>query len=31
MDDEHDDELDYVYESLACLSCHPDGEEDDDD
>ncbi len=31
MDDEHDDEPDYVYESLACLSCHPDGKEDDDD
>jgi len=30
MDDEHDDVLDYVYESLACFSCHPDGKEDDD-
>ncbi|MBT4370477.1 MAG: hypothetical protein HOD18_07990, partial [Candidatus Marinimicrobia bacterium] len=31
MDDEHDDENDYVYESSACYNCHPNGEEDDDD
>lgn len=30
MDDEHDDENDYVYESTACFDCHPDGESDDD-
>ena len=29
MDDEHDDVGGYVYESNACLSCHPDGEGDD--
>lgn len=27
MDDEHDDEKGYVYDSNACLACHPDGEE----
>lgn len=27
MDDEHDDVGGYVYESMACLNCHPDGEE----
>ena len=27
MDDEHDDVSGYIYESNACLSCHPDGEE----
>jgi hypothetical protein len=29
MDDEHDDEdaRGYVYESGACLRCHPDGRE----
>jgi hypothetical protein len=31
MDDEHDDESGYVYESSACYNCHPNGEEDDDD
>ena len=31
MDDEHDDEDDYVYESSACFNCHPNGTEDDDD
>jgi hypothetical protein len=31
MDDEHLGEVnDYVYESAACLDCHPNGEEDDD-
>ena len=25
MDDEHDDVPGYAYNSLACLSCHPDG------
>ena len=28
MDDEHDEEGDYVWASWACLDCHPDGEED---
>ncbi len=27
MDDKHKDEAGYVYESTACLSCHPDGRE----
>ena len=27
MDDEHDDVSGYVYESHACLACHPDGED----
>jgi hypothetical protein len=29
MDDEHDDDdaRGYVYESSACLQCHPDGRE----
>jgi hypothetical protein len=27
MDDEHDDVGGYVYESNACFSCHPDGED----
>jgi hypothetical protein len=30
MDDEHEDDDDargYVYESGACLRCHPDGRE----
>ena len=27
MDDEHNDVTDYVYESRACLECHPDGTE----
>ncbi len=27
MDDKHEDVGDYVYESNACLQCHPDGEE----
>lgn len=27
MDDKHDDVGGYVYESNACYSCHPDGEE----
>jgi mRNA-degrading endonuclease YafQ of YafQ-DinJ toxin-antitoxin module len=27
MDDEHDDVGGYVYESNACLDCHPDGED----
>ncbi len=27
MDDEHKDELDYTYNSIACLDCHPDGSE----
>ncbi len=26
MDDEHDDEPGYVYESWACYDCHPNGE-----
>ena len=31
MDDEHIGEVNgYVYDSLACLGCHPNGEEDDD-
>lgn len=32
MNDEHDEVSGYVYESSACLSCHPNGtgEEDDD-
>ncbi|MDA3821549.1 MAG: hypothetical protein PF450_02895 [Bacteroidales bacterium] len=29
MDDEHDDERDYVYVSSACLNCHPQGIADD--
>ncbi len=29
MDDEHRGVDGYVYESLACLSCHPDGKEGD--
>ena len=28
-DDEHDDVNGYVYESRACLACHPTGSEDD--
>ena len=28
MDDEHDEVRGYVYESTACYSCHPDGEDD---
>ena len=31
MDDEHDEESDYVYESSACYNCHPNGSEDDGD
>ncbi len=27
MDNEHDDERDYVWESHACYSCHPDGDD----
>lgn len=27
MDDEHDDEADYVYNSYSCYDCHPDGSE----
>jgi hypothetical protein len=27
MDDEHEDVGGYVYESNACFSCHPDGED----
>jgi hypothetical protein len=30
MAEEHDEEDDYVWESYACLSCHPDGTEGDD-
>ena len=30
MDDEHDDESGYVYESSACYDCHPNGTEEDD-
>ena len=29
MDDEHDDERGYVYESQSCYQCHPQGEERD--
>ncbi|MBT3501370.1 MAG: hypothetical protein HOK94_02150 [Candidatus Marinimicrobia bacterium] len=29
MDDEHDDEPGYYYESTSCYSCHPNGEKDD--
>ena len=29
MDDEHDEVPGYVYESNACLACHPDGDGDD--
>lgn len=29
MDDKHSDETGYVYQSAACLSCHPDGREDE--
>jgi hypothetical protein len=25
MDDKHEEEAGYVYESSSCLSCHPDG------
>jgi hypothetical protein len=28
MDDKHKDEAGYVYESNACLSCHPNGSTD---
>jgi len=28
MDDEHHDENGYVYNSVNCLNCHPNGEED---
>ncbi len=28
VDNDHDDENDYVYESNACYECHPTGEED---
>jgi hypothetical protein len=27
MDNEHDEVSGYVYESNACYSCHPDGED----
>jgi hypothetical protein len=27
MDDEHEDVAGYIYESNACFSCHPDGED----
>lgn len=27
MDDEHDDVREYVYETMACYACHPDGQE----
>jgi hypothetical protein len=27
MDDKHEDEPGYVYQSTACLNCHPDGRE----
>ena len=30
MDDEHSDVRNYVFQSTACYSCHPDGREDDD-
>ena len=30
MDREHDDVRGYIFDSAACLSCHPDGREDDD-
>ena len=29
MDDEHDEVNGYVYDSMACYTCHPTGEEDD--
>ncbi len=29
MDEEHDDEAGYIYESTACYQCHPNGSEDD--
>lgn len=29
MDSEHDDVGNYVYDSAACLNCHPDGREND--
>lgn len=29
MDDEHDDVKNYIYQSNACLNCHPKGEADD--
>ncbi len=29
MDDEHDEVNGYVYESMACYACHPNGEEDE--
>jgi hypothetical protein len=29
MDDEHEDVPDYVWESQACLACHPDGTKND--
>ena len=28
MDDKHEDVQDYVYSSVACFDCHPNGEED---
>lgn len=28
MDDEHEDERGYMYETMACYACHPDGKED---
>jgi hypothetical protein len=28
MDDKHSDEADYEYISLACLDCHPTGDDD---
>ncbi|MDX1384782.1 MAG: cytochrome c3 family protein, partial [Thermoanaerobaculia bacterium] len=31
MNDKHDEVGGYVYESSACLACHPDGREHDDD
>lgn len=30
MDKKHDDEKDYVYNSINCLSCHPRGRSEDD-
>jgi hypothetical protein len=28
MDDDHDEVPGYTYNSIACLSCHPDGNND---
>ena len=28
MDEKHKEEPEYIYDSVACLDCHPDGKSD---